>query len=332
MKGVSEMVTVFSGDTADAAWLAAAHSFARGAGTAQAGRGGPTAEILHACFSVSDPRQRWVVSRVPALNVAFAIAETAWIVAGRRDLGFLEFWNRRFRLYSGAASQLHGAYGFRLRSHFGLDQLERAAAALAANPDTRQVVLQLWDGRKHQYHLALLKQMMDDEVPQRVVGASSLERVYNLFRDYPGVGRFLAYQYAVDLNYSTMINFDENDFVVAGPGAEDGIRKCFPDRAGWAAEEIIRWTTDNQEEEFCRRGIDFSSLWGRRLHLIDCQNLFCEVGKYARVSNPEVRGSSGRTRIKQRYRPTPEPLTCWYPPKWGINHLVSGTPQAQSPL
>jgi thymidylate synthase len=32
-----------------------------------------------------------------------------------------------------------------MRKHFGLDQLERAYQALLSNPDTRQVVLQIWD-------------------------------------------------------------------------------------------------------------------------------------------------------------------------------------------
>jgi hypothetical protein len=54
------------------------------------------------------------------------------------------------------------------------------------------------------------------------------------------------------------------------------------------------------------------------LQLIDCQNLFCEVDKYARVVHPEVECQSGRTRIKQKFSPRPDPLPQWYPPKWGL--------------
>jgi thymidylate synthase len=39
----------------------------------------------------------------------------------------------------------YGAYGFRLRQHFGLDQLLRAYLALSANRESRQIVLQFWD-------------------------------------------------------------------------------------------------------------------------------------------------------------------------------------------
>jgi hypothetical protein len=66
-------------------------------------------------------------------------------------------------------------------------------------------------------------------------------------------------------------------------------------------------------------GLSFPSLNGRRLQLIDCQNLFCEVGKYARVAHPGIPGYSGRTRIKQRYVPSDQAMTSWFPPKWGIN-------------
>jgi alpha-glutamyl/putrescinyl thymine pyrophosphorylase clade 1 len=108
------------------------------------------------------------------------------------------------------------------------------------------------------------------------------------------------------------------DFVVAGPGARSGIDKCFTDIAPWGYEDVIRWTTEQSAEAFARREIPFLDLWGRQLHLIDCQNLFCEVDKYARVAHPEIAGHSGRTRIKQKYRPDPTPLSYAYPPKWQI--------------
>ncbi len=80
---------------------------------------------------------------------------------------------------------------------------------------------------------------------------------------------------------------------------------------------------DRQEQEFDRLGIDFSSLWGRRLQLIDCQNLFCEVDKYSRVRHPEVAGLSGRLRIKQRLSAKQNLPSPWYPPKWGLNEKIA---------
>lgn len=142
------MISVFEGLSADAVWQQAAEAFRRSDGVrSQDSRGGPTKEILHVATSIPDPRQRWVVSRDPPLNVAFALAEVVWIMTGRRDLTFLEYWNSRYRDFVGPSPELHGAYGYRLRHHLGIDQLERAYQVLKHNPDTRQVVLQIWDSR-----------------------------------------------------------------------------------------------------------------------------------------------------------------------------------------
>jgi thymidylate kinase len=182
---------------------------------------------------------------------------------------------------------------------------------------------------KHRNHLRLLERMMEDEAPQRIAQARSMKQAFEVLRSYPTVGDFLAYQYVTDLNYSEITDFSEMEFVVPGPGALDGIRKCFSDLGGLNQAEIIQLITERQEHEFRSLELEFHSLWGRRLQLIDCQNLLCEVSKYARLKHPEVKGIGERTRIKQVYRPSGKPLEYWYPPKWGINHLIArpGTPE-----
>jgi len=174
--------------------------------------------------------------------------------------------------------------------------------------------------RKHVNHLRLMSAMAQDKLELRIGEAESMRS--DLLTSYPSIGRFLGYQLATDLNYSPHLSFDEDEFVVAGPGALDGIAKCFGDAPDRHPEDIIWWTYDTQQEHFRARGIDFPDLWGRPLQLIDCQNLYCEISKYARVAHPEVRGTSDRKRIKQRFEPTPDPLTAWYPPKWNINKTV----------
>ncbi len=176
---------------------------------------------------------------------------------------------------------------------------------------------------KHRTHLALLERMMADDVPERLLDIRSMQDGFELLRSYPTIGNFLAYQYVIDINYSELTNFSEMDFVVAGPGARDGIRKCFSDADRFTEAEIIREVAEHQDQELERFGVHFDSLWGRPLQLIDCQNLFCEVDKYARVRHPDARGISGRTRIKRRFVARREPLSCWYPPKWGLNERIA---------
>ncbi len=176
---------------------------------------------------------------------------------------------------------------------------------------------------KHRNHLTLLERMIADELPKRLAGAGSMQRAFDLILSYPSIGDFLAYQYVTDVNYSRVTDFTETEFVVPGPGALDGIRKCFADTGGLNTAEVIRFMADRQELEFERLGIKFQDLWGRRLQLIDCQNLFCEVDKYARVRHPDVEGVSGRTKIKQKFRPCATALDYWYPPKWSINETIA---------
>jgi hypothetical protein len=178
--------------------------------------------------------------------------------------------------------------------------------------------------RKHHSHLRLLQDTLNTGLPARLASASSLKAVFLALRELPGLGPFLAYQFAIDLNYSALLDHSEMEFVQPGPGALDGIRKCFPTSRPEDAADIIRLVCENQQQELAARGLRFISLWGRPLQLIDCQNLFCEISKYARVAHPTVSGANTRTRIKQRYTHAgalPRPV---FPTKWGLRTLSRG--------
>lgn len=181
-------------------------------------------------------------------------------------------------------------------------------------------------GRKHQMHLQLLERMVGDRFAERLTEADSMREGFDLLRSYPSIGPFLAYQFITDINYSEIVDFSEEEFVAAGPGAQEGLRKCFADTGGLAHEDLIRVMMDIQDEEFERLGLDFQNLFGRRLQLIDCQNLFCEVAKYARVRFPGLTEPGGRARIKQKFQPAEAIEMPFFPPKWGINGTGSSRP------
>ena len=176
---------------------------------------------------------------------------------------------------------------------------------------------------KHQNHLLLLEQMMADGLPQELAETDTMKDGFEKLRAYPTIGDFLAYQFITDVNYSEITDYSEMEFVVPGPGARDGLRKCFDDAGGFDEPDLIRVLADLQEKEFERLGLNFQTLWGRRLQLIDCQNLCCEVDKYARVAHPEIPGRTGRKRIKQKFEPTSPSLELFYPPKWKLNRKMS---------
>jgi 5-hmdU DNA kinase-like protein len=179
--------------------------------------------------------------------------------------------------------------------------------------------------RKYLNHLALVGHMFRrGALPRAIAAAGSLANVYEALRQYPLIGPFMAYQLSVDINYSELVDFSEDDFTVPGPGAERGIRKVFPNAKREEMAPLIHWMTAQQEAEPARLGIGLPTLFGRRLHAIDSQNLFCELDKYARAAFPALK--SNRQRIKATFAPSPEPLELFYPPKWGLNERLPKTP------
>lgn len=175
--------------------------------------------------------------------------------------------------------------------------------------------------RKHRNHLALVERMLHDGLPESIAKTGSLEELYRQLLEYPLIGPFMAYQLAIDINYSELVDFDESSFTVPGPGALRGIRKAFESLGGLSLAQAIHWMTENQAAECARLGIELPDLWGRPLQAIDCQNLFCELDKYARVEFPDLR--SDRVRIKSRFTPAGQIARPFYPPKWGLNERIA---------
>jgi hypothetical protein len=173
--------------------------------------------------------------------------------------------------------------------------------------------------RKHANYLKLIEMMMKGGVVNKLMECRSMERGFELLKSYPMMGNFLAYQFIIDINYSTIINFPESDFVVAGPGAQDGIRKCFDSLDHVSCEDVIKFVQKNQVKEMLKYGVKFPFLGERLLQLIDIQNLFCEISKYSRVALPAYNKVGGRTRIKQQYKlVSSTTIDAWFPPKWKI--------------
>jgi hypothetical protein len=172
--------------------------------------------------------------------------------------------------------------------------------------------------RKHRNHLALLEHVLGSDCADELVAAQDLQGLYTLLSALPGLGPFLAFQLAVDLGYAPAWAADESTFVVAGPGAASGIRKCFSDTGGLTPAQLIAWMADTQTDHFIERGLQPVQLFGRSLQLVDCQNLFCETDKYARVLHPSIAGVGNRVRIKQRFAAEGALPTPKFPAHWKI--------------
>lgn len=124
-------------------------------------RDGKVKEILNFKTIIDNPYRRLVGGYKRNENVFFLLAEAMWIFAGHSDVKFLCFFNKNMAKFSDNGEVFHAPYGFRLR-HWGVrtedkfveenmhasqgyDQVADAIKIFEANPNTRQVVLTIWN-------------------------------------------------------------------------------------------------------------------------------------------------------------------------------------------
>lgn len=96
--------------------------------------------------NVRQPWERVLFDESRDCNPTFHLLEACWMLAGRRDTEFVSQFNNNIINYSDDKEIFNAAYGHRWAEHFGYDQLERAVNMLRGNPNSRRVVIDMWDG------------------------------------------------------------------------------------------------------------------------------------------------------------------------------------------
>jgi len=93
------------------------------------------------------PYLRVLLNQPRDANPVFHLVETVWMLAGRNDVKPLTLFNRRMAEYSDDGCTLSGAYGHRMRRYppLSIDQLRLAADELKRDPNTRRVVVAIWN-------------------------------------------------------------------------------------------------------------------------------------------------------------------------------------------
>lgn len=138
------MAEFIVGKTANEVWKKAANKLMAEKNTL-GGRTGDFYEILHTFITIENPMQKWIYDRIPPISIGYALAELVWIMNGEDRADVINAWNPSLPNFAGNGKLYHGAYGKRIRSHFGFDQLEKACSALQNVPQSRQVVIQIYD-------------------------------------------------------------------------------------------------------------------------------------------------------------------------------------------
>lgn len=184
---------------------------------------------------------------------------------------------------------------------------------------------------KHRAFFRVYKdEIFDNGYMYKILESESLEELYNRLRVLRIYGDFTAQQYAIDLNYSPLFNFSENDFVVTGPGSLRGIKFIFEGATGarYDYTGAIRWVSENFEERMFQfekdSGMKFHPLpWEPVPTLTNLQNTLCEISKFAKGLGYKI-GKGGSQRIKNIYHQTPGKIDYVFPPKWDVKLPLPG--------
>lgn len=150
-----------------------------------------------------------------------------------------------------------------------------------------------------------------DDLLKNVETSADFQECYNALKIAPGLGRFLAYQVAVDLTYPlecrdgrSFVPHSANKWARAGPGAQKGISII---RCSDCISQLdtMSYLSHNQKEEFSKRNIEFNFLSSPsgediQLSMADIQNCLCEYSKYIRINdNPSAARRKFRDDVTQ---------------------------------
>jgi hypothetical protein len=134
----------FGGGSFNTSYLRALRVAVSHASDVEHSRAGPVINLGQAFFEVRPHDPRLIFLNGRRLNGAFAIVEGAWVLSGSNLLEPLLAELPNYRDYSDDELTLSGAYGYRLSTFFGLDQVSAAIDALRSDNESRRVVLTMY--------------------------------------------------------------------------------------------------------------------------------------------------------------------------------------------
>lgn len=114
-------------------------------------RAGRVTELTHVGITLTKPWQRELLVPLRKPNLAAQIAETAWVLRGYNDVGWLSHYLPRAKDFSDDGQTWRAGYGTRLRKYpdhgnaVKVDQLSNVIETLRQAPLSRQAVMSIWD-------------------------------------------------------------------------------------------------------------------------------------------------------------------------------------------
>lgn len=107
-------------------------------------RVGNVKDLGKTVYQISDDTFRLCFLKERNFNPFFAFTEASWILEGLNSVEPLQHYIKTYDQFSDDGSTLNGAYGYRLKSYFHIDQINKAIALLKKDAHSRRVVLTMY--------------------------------------------------------------------------------------------------------------------------------------------------------------------------------------------
>jgi thymidylate synthase len=98
------------------------------------------------CTVYDRPRERVLFDASRDANPFFHLMEALWMLAGERAAAWPVKFNKQMAEYANDDGNYDGAYGYRWRRHFDIDQVVWAVDHLKNDPASRRCVITMFDG------------------------------------------------------------------------------------------------------------------------------------------------------------------------------------------
>jgi thymidylate synthase len=98
----------------------------------------PTRELIGHAFEIADPSASVVVSPKRSAHLEFSVGLFLWTLAGSDNESWIRYYNPRASDFSEDGVHLSAAFGRRLFTESGVDQLEAIAKRMTSDPHTRR--------------------------------------------------------------------------------------------------------------------------------------------------------------------------------------------------
>lgn len=107
--------------------------------------GDVVAEMLNTTTVILNPTRNIVISADRKMPMRYAVGELLWYLSGSNKLKDITVFSKVWERMSDDGETVNSAYGHRIFSKFGFDQMEYVEKALRKDPNSRQAVIHIKD-------------------------------------------------------------------------------------------------------------------------------------------------------------------------------------------